>query len=141
MEFCNFSFDDYRYGGKWIGNCSDPKEFFESIAIKLEDLVTFLGYRYFDGDAEAYIEDNPEVLNNLWTHTDSQAYGRCFSLVPTLDHIKLGIQEISITVLSGVHVFLHTPENFKSSKPNTDRLVKLPVSIGYWYVYEVQHDL
>ena len=61
--------------------------------------------------------------------------------MPTHDHIKLGIQVISITVLSGVHVFLHTPENFISAKPNTDRLQKQGVMLGYSYLFDVKHDL
>ena len=62
-------------------------------------------------------------------------------MVPALDHIKLGIQEIEMVVTSPVKVYLHTPENFITSKPNTDRLVRLPASLGYWYEYEVKHDL
>ena len=109
--------------------------------MKLEDVIVSLTYRYFDADAENYLEQNPKTLNKIWTHTDSQAYGRCFSMVPALDHIKLGIQEIEIVVTSQVTVYLHTPENFITSKPNTNRLVKLPNLVGYWYVYEVKHDL
>ena len=61
--------------------------------------------------------------------------------MPTHDHIKLGIQEILITVLSDGDVYLHTPENFISTKPNTDRLQKQDVMLGYSYLFDVKHDL
>ena len=104
-------------------------------------MVASVRYKYFNDDVDDYLENNPKVLNNLWTHTDSQAHGRCFSLVPTIDHIKLGVQEIRIALISSVYAFIHTPENFISAKPNTDRLQELFVSLGYSYLLDVKHDL
>ena len=61
--------------------------------------------------------------------------------MPTLDHIKLGIQEISIAVITDVYVYLHTPENFISAKANTDRLQKQGVMLGYSYLLDVKHTM
>ena len=139
--FYTFSINDYRNDGKWVGNCSDPKEYFESIAYKLEDLVASVGYKYFDEDVEDYLENNPKKLNNLWTHSDTRAYGRCFSLVPTTFHIKLGIKEIQIGVKSDVDAFFHTPENFITAEHDTDRLQKQRIILKHVYRCKVSHDL
>ena len=100
-----------------------------------------LRYSYFDDDAEAYMEDNPEVLNNLWTHTDTRAYGRCFSLMPTTFHINLGIQIVEIAVADDVYVYFHTPENFITAKLDTDRLQQQRIFLKKKYQFEVHHDL
>ena len=104
-------------------------------------MVTSVGYKYFNDDVEEYRENNPKELNNLWTHTDNQAYGRCFSLLPTTFHINLGIQMIDILVTSSMYVFFHTPENFITAKPDTDMLQKHYIFLDHLYRFDVHHDL
>ena len=92
-----FSFHNYVNNGKWIGNqsCSDdPIELFESIVFKLEDFVESIIYKYFDDTVEEYSESKPKLPNKLWSATDNRNHGRCFTTIPTPDHIQYGIKSI-----------------------------------------------
>ena len=130
------------YNGNWNGNdCNDPLTTFETIAYKLEDLVAAVKYKYFNEDNE-YFENDPKLLKKLWSQTDNLKYGRCFTLVPTSDHIKLGIQQITIRVSSDVELFFHTPEMFLTTR--SEVLQEKPmqsISLGCSYDIGIKRDL
>ena len=131
----------YYYNGKWIGNnCADPQTTFESIAYKLDDLVAAVKYQYFNEDNE-YFENDPKLLKKLWSQTDSKNYVRCFTMVPTSEHIKLGVQKITIRVSSNVDLFFHTSEMFITARSNSEMLQMQSISLGYDYDIDVKHHL
>ena len=117
--------------GEWVGNgnCSDPHKQYESVVHKLEDLVSTFQYQYFDDSAEKY-EEEPKLPNKLWFKTDSRKLGRCYTTIPTIEHIQLGIQKIVLGVKPIVRVrdvygdeqgpiaqvFFHTPEMFLTGR-------------------------
>ena len=133
--------------GNWVGNenCSDPQKFFESVVFKLEDLVISLEYEYFNESVNGYSENWSNFTNQLWSKTDSQIHGRCFTTVPTIDHIQLGIQEIHLVVSSEIYLYFHTPGMFLTTKPNTEILqvhyAKMVSESSKTYEFEVEHDL
>ena len=143
-----FSIDDYQNKGKWIGNqsCSDdPKELFESIVFKLEDFVESYKYKYFDNIIEEYSESRPKLPNKLWSATDNRDYGRCFTTIPTSDHIQYGIKSISLFLrMKNADIYIHTPENFVTAKENTESLYWHDAHLGKILVFSVkklqQHD-
>ena len=55
-------------------------------------------------------------------------------MVPTVEHIELGIKEIVIAVKLDVLVFFHTPENFITAKPDTDMLQKHYIFLDHFYL-------
>ena len=81
----------------------------------------------------------------IWSKTDSQIHGRCFTTVPTIDHIQLGIQEIHLVVSSEIYLYFHTPGMFLTTKPNTEILqvhyAKMVSESSKTYEFEVKHDL
>ena len=151
MSHCSVTFEsstyivnsqkDQYYNGNWNGNdCADPQTTFETIAYKLEDLVAAVSYKFFKEDNE-YFENDPKLLKKFWSQTDSLKYGRCFTLVPTSEHIKLGIQKITIRVSSDLKLFFHTPGIFITTRKETEVMEMQSVSLGYSYDIGIQHDL
>ena len=140
---------NYR-GGKWAGNesCSDSQKLFESVVYKLEDLMVNLQYKYFSSDVDDYVENNPTLPNDLWSQTDSrgsdsESRGRCFTTIPTNKHIKLGIQEITLSVGEYVTVYIHTPGMFITAKAKSEMLQGFYINAksGGFYEIDVKHDL
>ena len=45
--------EEYEEGANWVGtgdeNCTNPKLLWESIVVKLEDLISFVEFDYYDG--------------------------------------------------------------------------------------------
>ena len=73
-----FSFDEYYKLGKWTSeNCSDPKNLFESIVSRLEDVIGHTSYEYYDTEKDT-IEIETKDLAKEWQAYDNRIYGRYF---------------------------------------------------------------
>ena len=138
--------------GEWIGNenCSDPQKQFESVVHKLEDLVSTFEYKYFDDTAEEYYEEDPKLPNKLWFQTDSRKLGRCYTTIPTIEHVQLGIQKIVLGVKAIIRikdtgpiaqVFFHNPEMFLTAKENTELLQQHEIYAKTTYDLDVNHEM
>ena len=105
--------------------------------------MVYLQYKYFSNEVDDYVETNPTLPNDLWSETDSRGHGRCFTTTPTEKHIKLGIQEITLTVSEYVTVYFHTPGMFITAKAKTEMLQEffLNAKSGRLYELDVKHDL
>ena len=105
--------EDYRKHGKWVGNetldgnCSIPEALFESTVTKPEDLFGYIRYCFFDGSNDTK-EYATSLSSKIWSHVDTDYYGRCFTFKPTKEMIKLGINRIYLSLKKSSFVFFHT---------------------------------
>ena len=80
--------------GKWTSeNCSDPKNLFESIVSRLEDVIDHTSYEYYDTEKDT-IEIETNDLAKEWQAYDNKIYGRCFTLSPSEKHTRYRIRSI-----------------------------------------------
>ena len=80
--------------GKWTSeNCSDPKNLFESIVSRLEDVIGHTSYEYYDTEKDT-IEIETKDLAKEWQAFDNKIYGRCFTLSPSEKHTRYRIRSI-----------------------------------------------
>ena len=137
--------NEFRPNGKWMANqsCSDdPIELFESIVFKLEDFVESIIYKYFDDTVEEYSESKPKLPNKLWSATDNRNHGRCFTTIPTPDHIQYGIKSIILYLkVKNADIYIHSPENFVTAKENTESLYFHYAHLGRIYQLDVKHEV
>ena len=118
---------DYTTFGKWTSqkqNCLDGNDLFEKIILKSTDVLNHVGFRYrstsktehywashgqIDGSIPIWDKSNDSV----WLrYQDSFSYGRCFTIMPTHEQIKKGIEQIDLEIGKKSLVFLHTPGMF-----------------------------
>ena len=115
---------DYTEKGKWVGyyskdeNCTDPEALFESIVTKPKDLVYYINYRYFEPNVKSLMSYT-QIPSEIWTYTDTQKYGRCFTAKPTAKMIGYGIREIRMRFWKAVVVFFHTAGMFETARQST----------------------
>ena len=57
--------------------------------------------------------------SKLWSATDNRDHGRCFTTIPTPDHIKYGIKSISLylKMKDVFHVIREYGMNLKTNAP------------------------
>ena len=88
---------DYLQNGKWVTNsCSNPEELFQNIVLKRKDLVDLRYITYHTDDYD---------YNNNWYEYDSQANGRCFTLITMPEH---GIKSIGLKLFISGIMYIHT---------------------------------
>ena len=100
-----------EYETKWVGYgddgaCTDPQLLWESVVIKLEDMVSYVRFQYYPGGKEEkYTIDQ---MQNIVFTLDSDD-GRCFSLIPPSEMIKQGIRSVKIGFVSLSKISIHAP--------------------------------
>ena len=98
---------DY-FDGQWANhNCSDPKELFEVISFKPEEIIKNITFQYFTKSEEAKYSSIHEFKD--WFYHDYAIYGRCVTLAPSHLHSQHGIRSIHLTLLVNSTVVIHTP--------------------------------
>ena len=102
----------YEEDGKWtgVGNCTDPKDVFESIVFKLEDIVEFVRFTFYDEAYETSTEFKENMLKYInWQSYDSKIQGRCFTLSLDQELTKYGLEGIGFNISRESTINLHTP--------------------------------
>ena len=85
-----------EYETKWVGygndsTCTDPKLLWESIVPKLEDMVSFVEFKYYHRNKEEkFTIDKMHDIVSIFDTSD----GRCYSIKPTSKMIKQGIRVV-----------------------------------------------
>ena len=101
----------YEEDGKWTGvdSCLDPKDVFESIVFKLEDIVDFVRFSFYDKAYQASTDfrDNGHKYIH-WQSYDSK-FGRCFTLSLDQELTKYGLEGIAFNISRKSTITLHTP--------------------------------
>ena len=124
--------DSYRYTiikeATWAGfgpheQCTNPKLFWESIVPKLEHLVSFIKFEYYDGSEKEELCSVNEMENI--SSVDDSIWGRCFKITPTLNMKRKGIRKIKIEFLSLSLVFIHTPGLLKTDTSRAQSFTSL----------------
>ena len=133
-KYC-YSFSQYRHG-KWATNdtkCSDPKELFESIVFKPEDVLTSIRIEYWEVSSTAY---NSLYQFKNWHWHDSKHYGRCFTLTPSDEIIRNGIKMIALKLMANSSIFVHTPGVYNKRLKQQSRKY---VELGKRYSFKFKH--
>ena len=125
-------------------------------------MVSSFEYFYFDDSAEEYKAEEPKLPNKLWSQTDSRKLGRCFTTIPTSEHVKLGIQKIIIGVKARIlkdnsdslnplakttyqnptaRLFFHSPDMFLTVRENTELLQQHEIYLKKSYEVDVKHKM
>ena len=87
--------------GKWANdNCSDPKELFEAIVFKPEDVIRSIEFRYWRNSSHNIINSN---FTDLYEDSNE---GRCFTLAPSNEHIQYGIKRTYTLIFLNNHLSL-----------------------------------
>ena len=125
-----FSYWDYHFGKQWANsNCSDPKELYESIVFKPEDVIREIKFT----DWTNYIHEHE--YKDLYIHDDLHN-GRCFTVIPSYEHSQYGIKEIYMMFHVNSSIYIHTPGMFSKWRKIGS---KINVEFGKFYNYEVNH--
>ena len=124
---------DYYTHGKWVGNatldenCTDPKALFESIVTKLEDLLSFIAYRYFDASETTHEYATTAPSKIIRSHVDTNDHGRCYTFSPTNQMIKSGIKQIILGVRKKSRIYFHTNGMFANkAHRHMTRILAIP---------------
>ena len=93
----------------------------ESIIFKAQDIIDRLYFSYWNS-----VDDDPYMYREEdWFPYDSQEYGRCFTLVPSNDHILKWIKTITLSLIKNTTIHIHTPGMFlKDNDGGQERLEK-----------------
>ena len=85
---------NYMFYGQWANsNCSDPKELFESIVFKPEDVIDWIHFEYWT---------KPEGTNYSihefkdWYLYEDAIFGQCVTLSLSHANSQYGIKKISM---------------------------------------------
>lgn len=150
---CKFKYsrngEEYEEGANWVGtgdeNCTNPKLLWESIVAKLEDLISFVEFDYYDGTKMILdgTEDKFNMVNaKKFSSVDSE-WGRCYRIMPTLQMIRKGIRKIELQFLSLCKLNVHTPGIFKTGRSKTHMKNELRMKLVYEFApefYEMLDD-
>ena len=129
---------DYYWWGKWANNnCSDPKELYEAITFKPEDIIDEIYFDYWTKSNGTYYSSIYEFKD--WSYHDYEGYGRCVSLTPSHEHSRHGIKEIYLTLLVNSTIFIHTPGMF--IKGSEQLMFITYVELGKWYVKSINYQI
>ena len=130
-----YSFSQYR-NGKWATNdtkCSDPKELFESIVFKPEDVLRSIQIHYWEVNSTVY-----DSIYNFkdWYRHDSKHYGRCLTLTPSDEITKNGIKMIALKLMVNSSIFVHTPGVYTKGLKQRSRQY---AELGKRYSFKFKH--
>ena len=127
--------------GKWVGasdSCSDPKNLFESIIFKPEDVIKYVSFYDFNSNVAYY--DNINDYDN-WFHFDTKFYGRCFTVLAPSD-TKNGnwISAIELILLVDSTIIIHTPGMFVSANEGGQKKQEKSIELGNWYEFSLDFE-
>ena len=128
-----------EYKTKWVGHgnesmCTDPKLLWESIVVKLEDMVSFVEFQYYHDNKEKYThEQMQDIVSTLET-----SKGRCFSLTPNSEMIKKGIRHVHFELVSLSKIYISHSGTFEYTADKIKGIKNLMGNTGY---YEVDYEL
>ena len=129
--------------GKWENklNCNDPRQLFESIVLKPENVVKSIGFIFWSYP----IEMEPRIVYkglreySDWHHYDSMMYGRCFTMNPPKKLTKYGIKKVFLKLKVNATIFIHTPGMRLKTKGG--ELMQLHnVALGKKYNFAIKHE-
>ena len=100
-----------EYEKKWTGfgdddTCTDPKQLWESVVVKFEDMVSYVKFKYYQTNKKEKYTANQmyDIVSIIDTSN-----GRCYSIIPNSEMIKQGIRFIDFTFVSFSKIYIHTP--------------------------------
>lgn len=70
-----------------------------------------------------------------WYPYDSQEYGRCFTLVPSNEHIKKWIKTIKLNLMANATIFIHTPGMFLKENDGGEERYEKYIELGKKYQF------
>ena len=124
---------DYLENGQWVGlgNCTDPKQLFESIVFNADEIVQSMSIKWFETDESSDIEITKGVP------VDTMDQGRCYTYSIPLFHGK-SVKQIKIKSILEARIFVHSPGMLFGDRSNIRRYL----SVGYdsQEVISVEHQ-
>ena len=99
------------YQTKWAGHgnddsCTNPRKLWESVVIKLEDIISYVEFKYYQKNTrDTY---TIHQMNDIVSILDTSK-GRCYSIIPTSEMIELGIRRVEFGLVSLIHAYIHGP--------------------------------
>ena len=133
----NFSYFDYDYG-KWASNnCSDPKELYEAIVFKPEDIIKSINIWYWTKSNVSEYSSINEFKD--WYYRDCKTIGRCVILAPSHEHSQHGIKEIFVELRVNSTIAINTPGML--SKGSKMMMYKSYVELGKQYTMNIDYDI
>ena len=130
--------DEYEI--KWVGygdddTCTNPKLLWESVIVKLEDMVSDVKFSYYQkSNAEKYTIDQMQDIVSIIDTSN----GRCYSIIPNSKMIKQGIRYIEFAFVSFSLIYIHTPGMYEY---NADKKYRIKNLEEKRVSYKVQHEL
>ena len=106
--------DDYILYGKWVGKnntCSNPEQLFESIVLKIEDVIGYVGIYHWNATKARGYCSNKDPFKD-WHIYDTNKYGRCFTLTPSKEDIQYGIKMIRLQLFVNSTILTHSKGMF-----------------------------
>ena len=97
---------------------------------KVEDMLSYVELQYQKSKTELYSGDISSPLDTR--------FGRCYSIIPTLEMIKKGIRAVELGLSSLTWIFIHTPGVLQYE---SNGMVLLRNVMGTKDYYKVDHEL
>ena len=130
--------DEYEI--KWAGygddgTCTNPKQLWESIVVKFEDMVSYVKFSYYrKSNDEIYtVNQMHDVLSIIDTSN-----GRCYSIIPNSEMIKQGIRYMEFVFVSFSKIYIHTPGMYEYNADKKSGIKNLKEKSAF---YKVEHEL
>ena len=129
-----------EYEKKWKGcgdddTCTDPKQLWESVVVKMEDMVSYVKFKYYQTNKKETFSVNQ--LRDKVSVIDT-TNGRCYSIILTSEMIKQGIRHMEIGFVSMSKIYIHTPGVYDYE---ADRKATIQTSIRKKSYYMVGYDV
>ena len=123
--------------GKWANsNCPDPKELFESIVFKPEDVIGAIHFDYWTKPEREYM--NLHEFKDWYAYEDAM-FGRCVTVSPSYENSQYMIKDIYLKLLVNSTIHIHTPRMFSKGSPQMSS--KIDVELGKDYHLNVHYEV
>ena len=132
-----------EYETKWVGygddvTCTDPKLLWESVVVKLEDIVSYVEFKYYQGRKEdKYTID--QIQNKVFALDSND--GRCYSLIPTSEMIKQGIRSVKLGFVSFSKIYIHTSGAYKYEAAKQGVIIIRMGRKAYYMIDQEHHEM
>ena len=139
LEYFGFDKEKYKHFGQFSpiknGNDTNLREVFREVSHDVDEIIKGIRIKtlnkqnpYVDVDFSAEnFDENIEITTKYWN-----TFGRCYSIIPKLEVLKLGVYSIIIETLMNVYVYFGHPGQFTSS--NRNQKVFSFIYLDYFYV-------
>ena len=133
----DFSYWDYS-DGQWANSyCSDPKELYEAIAFKPEDVIASMEIGYWTTSSAIKYSSIHEFKD--WYYRDYEYSGRCVNLALSHEHRQRGIKQITLHLRVNSTILIGTPGMLIKG---SDALIsKSSVEVGKMYSLNIYHKI